>query len=53
MAVYNERKSAPANQTRTERIANYGPMAFREYTREWKQGQRHLAPASVRHLETS
>ncbi|MCJ0869635.1 tyrosine-type recombinase/integrase [Streptomyces sp. AP-93] len=52
VAVYNERKSAPANQTRTERLAKYGPMTFREYTREWKQGQRHLAPASLLHLDS-
>lgn len=52
VAIYNERKTTPANQTRTERIAKYGPMTFHEYTREWKQGQRHLAPASLLHLDS-
>ncbi|MFJ5546817.1 tyrosine-type recombinase/integrase [Streptomyces sp. NPDC093225] len=52
VAIYNERRSAPTNQPKAERIAKYGPMTFRAYAKEWKHGQRHLAPASLIHLDS-
>ncbi|MFE6155657.1 site-specific integrase [Streptomyces sp. NPDC057889] len=50
LKIYNEKKSQPQSQARAERIAKYGPMRFEEYAREWKEGQRHLAASSIRHL---
>ncbi|MFF5488800.1 tyrosine-type recombinase/integrase [Streptomyces virginiae] len=50
--VHNEKQAKPANQAKAERIARYGQMRFDEYTEEWKQGQRHLAPASLSHLDS-
>lgn len=51
-SVYNAKKAAPANQAKSERIEKYGQMRFREYTAEWKAGQRHLAVASLSHLDS-
>nr|WSX19698.1 tyrosine-type recombinase/integrase [Streptomyces tubercidicus] len=50
--IYNEKKAAPQSQTKAERIKKYGAMRFEEYTNEWKTGQRDLAEASVRHLDS-
>jgi hypothetical protein len=52
MKIYNEKTSQPQSQARAERIAKYGPMRFEEYAREWKEGQRHLAASSIRHLDS-
>ena len=52
MEVYKERKEAPRGQSRAERIQKYGSMRFEEYAEEWKGGQRDLAPASIRHLDS-
>ncbi|MFF7082667.1 hypothetical protein [Streptomyces lavendulae] len=49
---YKARKAAPRQDAKAERIAKYGPMQLREYTAEWKDGQRHLAPASLSHLDS-
>ncbi|MGW2827471.1 tyrosine-type recombinase/integrase, partial [Streptomyces sp. NPDC001443] len=50
--LYKLRKAAPAGRSKAERIAKYGAMRFEQYAAEWKAGQRDLAPASVRHLES-
>ncbi|MFE8948679.1 hypothetical protein [Streptomyces sp. NPDC007856] len=50
--IYNEKKAAPRSQSKAERIQKYGSMRFEEYVEEWKAGQRHLAVASVRHLDS-
>uniref|UniRef100_A0AAU2JYF1 Tyrosine-type recombinase/integrase n=1 Tax=Streptomyces sp. NBC_00049 TaxID=2903617 RepID=A0AAU2JYF1_9ACTN len=50
--VYKAKKDAPANQAKADRIEKYGQMCFREYTAEWRAGQRHLAAASLRHLDS-
>ncbi|WP_245240021.1 hypothetical protein [Streptomyces erythrochromogenes] len=50
--VYQEKKAAPRNQSKAERIQKYGAMQFREYTAEWKAGQRDLAESSLRTLES-
>ncbi|MFF1498260.1 site-specific integrase [Streptomyces sp. NPDC058304] len=50
--VYQEKKAAPRNQGKAERIQKYGAMQFREYTAEWKAGQRDLAESSLRTLES-
>ncbi|MFB6580382.1 hypothetical protein ACFCYC_23740 [Streptomyces sp. NPDC056402] len=49
--VYQEKKAAPRNQGKAERIQKYGAMQFREYTAEWKAGQRDLAESSLRTME--
>ncbi|MFF0509209.1 hypothetical protein ACFYUH_37295 [Streptomyces fimicarius] len=51
-SIYKAKKAAPRKQAKSERIEKYGNMRFREYTAEWKAGQRHLAPASITHLES-
>ncbi|MEU4213201.1 tyrosine-type recombinase/integrase [Streptomyces sp. NPDC026206] len=50
--IYNEKKAAPRNQARAERIAKYGAMRFGEYAAEWKAGQRDLAESSLHHLDS-
>jgi integrase len=50
--IYKEKKARPQSRAKAERIEKYGTMRFREYTEEWKAGQRHLAISSVRHLES-
>ncbi|RAJ48583.1 site-specific recombinase XerD [Streptomyces sp. PsTaAH-130] len=50
--IYNEKKAGPRSQAKAERIQKYGSMRFEEYVEEWKAGQRHLAVASVRHLDS-
>ncbi|MFB6561537.1 site-specific integrase [Streptomyces sp. NPDC056400] len=50
--VYQEKKAAPRNQGKAERIQKYGAMQFREYTADWKAGQRDLAESSLRTLES-
>ncbi|MGI5479280.1 tyrosine-type recombinase/integrase [Streptomyces lavendofoliae] len=52
MDVYNAKKAAPRGRAKAERVAKYGAMRFGEYAAEWKAGQRDLAPASVRHLDS-
>ncbi|MFE2163581.1 hypothetical protein ACFXB3_00635 [Streptomyces sp. NPDC059447] len=47
-AVCQEKKAAPRNRSKADRIQKYGAMQFREYTAEWKAGQRDLAESSVR-----
>ncbi|MFF1781618.1 hypothetical protein ACIQK5_14945 [Streptomyces virginiae] len=51
-AVYQEKKAAPRNRSKADRIQKYGAMQFREYTTEWKAGQRDLAESSLRTLES-
>ncbi|MFH8637158.1 tyrosine-type recombinase/integrase [Streptomyces goshikiensis] len=51
-AVYQEKKAAPRNRSKADRIQKYGAMQFREYTAEWKAGQRDLAESSLRTLES-
>jgi integrase len=51
-SVYKAKKAAPRKQAKSERIEKYGNMRFREYTAEWKAGQRHLAAASISHLDS-
>ncbi|MFD9456676.1 tyrosine-type recombinase/integrase [Streptomyces sp. NPDC059985] len=51
-SVYKAKKAAPAKQAKSERIEKYGEMRFREYAIEWKAGQRHLAEASISHLDS-
>ncbi|MFE0054084.1 site-specific integrase, partial [Streptomyces sp. NPDC059013] len=50
--VYKVKKAAPRGRAKAERVAKYGSMRFGEYAAEWKAGQRDLAPASVRHLDS-
>ncbi|MFJ2092715.1 tyrosine-type recombinase/integrase [Streptomyces sp. NPDC087901] len=50
--IYKEKKARPSSQARADRIQKYGSMRFQEYASEWMAGQRHLAAASVRHLES-
>ncbi|MFJ6841543.1 RHS repeat-associated core domain-containing protein [Streptomyces griseoluteus] len=50
--IYNEKKATLRSQSKAERIQKYGTMRFEEYAEEWKAGQRHLAVASVRHLDS-
>ncbi|MYY12436.1 tyrosine-type recombinase/integrase [Streptomyces sp. SID4919] len=52
MKLYEAKQAASRSQTRAERIARYGSMRFEEYAAEWKEGQRGLAPSSVRHLDS-
>jgi integrase len=52
MEVYAQRKEAPRSQGKAERIQKYGSMRFEEYAAEWKVGQRDLAPASMRHIDS-
>ncbi|MCC0094594.1 tyrosine-type recombinase/integrase [Streptomyces flavotricini] len=52
LEIHNQKASKPANQAKAERIARYGQMRFDEYATAWKEGQRHLAPASVGHLDS-
>lgn len=51
-SVYKAKKAAPTKQAKSERIEKYGQMRFREYTTEWKARQRHLAAASLSHLDS-
>ncbi|WP_037648726.1 tyrosine-type recombinase/integrase [Streptomyces flavidovirens] len=50
--VYNAKKATPRGRAKAERVAKYGAMPFGEYAAEWRAGQRDLAPASVRHLDS-
>ncbi|MEW2318180.1 tyrosine-type recombinase/integrase [Streptomyces bauhiniae] len=50
--IYKEKKATVRSQSKAERIQKYGTMRFEEYAEEWKAGQRHLAVASVRHLDS-
>ncbi|MER8036540.1 tyrosine-type recombinase/integrase [Streptomyces hydrogenans] len=50
--IYNAKNSRRIGQSKLERIKKYGDMRFEEYVAEWKEGQRHLSPSSVRHLES-
>ncbi|WP_369184552.1 tyrosine-type recombinase/integrase [Streptomyces sp. Y1] len=50
--VYQARKNSPQSQRKAERIQKYGSMQFHEYVEEWKAGQRHLSPQSLRHLDS-
>jgi integrase len=52
LEVYNHKKATRRSQSKAERIQKYGKMRFEEYAEEWKAGQRHLAAASVRHLDS-
>ncbi|MER6516747.1 hypothetical protein ABT246_07745 [Streptomyces sp. NPDC001553] len=52
MTAYQEKKAAPRNQGKTERIQKHGAMQFREYTVEWKAGRRDLAQSSLRTLKS-
>ncbi|MGW7286232.1 tyrosine-type recombinase/integrase [Streptomyces sp. NPDC054847] len=51
-SVYKAKKAAPRKQAKSQRVEKYGNMRFREYTAEWKAGQRHLAAASISHLDS-
>ncbi|MEU3712149.1 tyrosine-type recombinase/integrase [Streptomyces catenulae] len=48
--IYKEKRKTPPSKA--ERIQKYGQMRFKEYTEEWKAGQRHLDASSVRHLDS-
>ncbi|MEU6229239.1 tyrosine-type recombinase/integrase [Streptomyces sp. NPDC047042] len=50
--IYNEKKASQQPHSKAERIRKYGAMPFQEYVEEWKAGQRHLAVASVGHLDS-
>lgn len=50
--VYQEKKAAPRNQGKAERIQKYGAVRFREYTAEWKARRRDLAESSLHTLES-
>ncbi|WP_269857976.1 tyrosine-type recombinase/integrase [Streptomyces sp. RPT161] len=50
--VYAAKKAAQHNQSKAERIRKYGAMRFEDYTAQWREGQRHLAAASMRHLDS-
>ncbi|WP_327668456.1 MULTISPECIES: tyrosine-type recombinase/integrase [unclassified Streptomyces] len=50
--IYKGKRSRTQSHARAERIEKYGAMRFEEFALEWKAGQRHLAPASVRHLDS-
>lgn len=50
--IYNEKKTALQSQSKKERLQKYGTMRFKDYVEAWKAGQRHLAVASVRHLDS-
>ncbi|MFD6915780.1 tyrosine-type recombinase/integrase [Streptomyces virginiae] len=50
--VYKAKKAAPAKQAKSQRVEKYGQMRFREYTADWKAGQRHLAVASLSHMDS-
>ncbi|MEU6284800.1 tyrosine-type recombinase/integrase [Streptomyces sp. NPDC047028] len=52
LEVYNHKRATSRSQSKAERIQKYGKMRFEEYAEEWKAGQRHLAAASVRHLDS-
>ncbi|MFF4267048.1 hypothetical protein [Streptomyces virginiae] len=52
LETHNQKVATLANQAKAERLAGYGQMRFEEYAAEWKQGQHHLAPASVDHLDS-
>ncbi|MCX4966342.1 site-specific integrase [Streptomyces sp. NBC_00654] len=51
-SAYNAKKATPRRQAKNERIEKYGEMRFREYATEWRASQRHLAAASLRHLDS-
>ncbi|MFF4422256.1 tyrosine-type recombinase/integrase [Streptomyces sp. NPDC001549] len=54
-SIYKAKKAVPpsqASQAKSERIEKYGQMRLREYTEEWKAGQRHLGPATVISLDS-
>ncbi|MFJ2592345.1 hypothetical protein [Streptomyces erythrochromogenes] len=50
--TYKAKKASPANRARSERIEKCGQMRLREYTALWRAGQRHLAAASLSHLDS-
>ncbi|MFF2147706.1 tyrosine-type recombinase/integrase [Kitasatospora sp. NPDC058190] len=50
--LYRERKHSPQSQRKAERIEKYSPMRFEQYAAEWKAGQRHLVPGSIRVLDS-
>ncbi|MFI8280622.1 hypothetical protein ACIGBH_38155 [Streptomyces sp. NPDC085929] len=43
--IDQEKRAAPRNQRKAERIQKYGAMQFREYATEWKAGQRATSPS--------
>ncbi|MFF4019770.1 tyrosine-type recombinase/integrase [Streptomyces sp. NPDC001843] len=51
--IYNEKTaSGSRSRAKADRIAAYGAMRLEDYTNEWKDSQRDLGPASVRHLDS-
>ncbi|MFF1784984.1 hypothetical protein ACFVX9_00765 [Kitasatospora sp. NPDC058243] len=50
--IYRAKRENPWSQSKAERNRKYGAMNFGAYTEEWKAGQRSLAPASLRHLDS-
>jgi integrase len=50
--IYTSKKAQPQNRSRAERIKKYGAMTFADYSAEWRSSQRHLANASLRHLDS-
>ncbi|SDJ45371.1 tyrosine-type recombinase/integrase [Streptomyces indicus] len=50
--IYEAKRAKPQRQSKAERIQKYGAMQFKEYTDEWKAGQRDLAASSLRHLDS-
>ncbi|MFD5467495.1 hypothetical protein ACFWIQ_32440 [Kitasatospora sp. NPDC127059] len=50
--IYRAKRENPWGQSKAERNRKYGAMNVGAYTEEWKAGQRALAPASLRHLDS-
>ncbi|MFB7124595.1 tyrosine-type recombinase/integrase [Kitasatospora sp. NPDC056273] len=50
--IYRAKRENPWGQSKADRNRKYGAMNFGAYTEEWKAGQRSLAPASLRHLDS-
>lgn len=50
--IYRAKKSRAQSQTKAARIQKYGPMRFADFATEWRAEQRHLADASLRHLDS-
>ncbi|MEU1145271.1 tyrosine-type recombinase/integrase [Streptomyces sp. NPDC005863] len=51
--IYNDKKAGgPQAQAKVQQRASYGAMRFDEYATDWRLGQRHLGPSSLRHLDS-
>ncbi|WP_328462367.1 tyrosine-type recombinase/integrase [Streptomyces sp. NBC_00448] len=52
MDIYTSKKAQRQNRSKAERIKKYSAMTFADYSAEWRSSQRHLAQASLRHLDS-